>query len=378
MKSLGILIGKTSNDQWNKNIEKVRKAFYIWRGRNISITGKAKLANAKLLSPFWYLIHTQPLPKKAVIQINRICATFIWSSNFEPIRRTTLYNSLENGSAGLLEVSLKTLVQRIKVINNLHKYSIWTSLAKAFLQPHIPNIIITTEKINRIKPPTILLEMVRCYKTMKENFSDEIIFTSTPKELYNKVIDKLISKPQNRIHRINMKSKSIIKIVSKLNIPGKAKTIFWKLHHNCLQTNEWRKQKKLTKCTDCPICYNKETLQHAILECKHTNLLWATLSNKCSLTRTHNIEDIKWSCEYTETKHQLIILIIAVNAIWTSRNLSYYKKTNELITLSIFKNLMENQQLLEYKNQNFTNIEKENWIETGLIIERNGSQQLNL
>ncbi|XP_023211231.1 uncharacterized protein LOC111614085 [Centruroides sculpturatus] len=247
IKSLGILIGKNSNEQWNKNIEKVRKASYMWRGRNISITGKAKLANIKLLSPFWYLIHTQPLPKRAVTQINRICATFIWGSNFEPIRRTTLYNSLENGGAGLLEVSLKTLIQRIKLINNLHKYGIWTSLAKAFLQPHIPNIIITTEKIHRLRPPTILLEIVRCYRTMKENFSDEIIFTSTPKELYYKVIDKFIPKLQNRICQFNLKSKNIIKIISKLNIPSKAKTIFWKLQHNCLQTNEWRKQKKIYK-----------------------------------------------------------------------------------------------------------------------------------
>ncbi|XP_023226918.1 uncharacterized protein LOC111627551 [Centruroides sculpturatus] len=190
LKILGVQVGKNIKYQWDTKIEKVRKASYKWSNQNLSILGKAKIANLMLLSPMWYLLYTQPLPKKVTQRGNRITATYIRSSKYEPIRRNTLYNSVENRGIGLKDISLKAFVYRINIIKNIHSHPAWACLAKANPQSNIPNIVVSSAKItDRSKPPAILQEVIRCYKVLKEHLSDEEILSSKPDELYNKLVD---------------------------------------------------------------------------------------------------------------------------------------------------------------------------------------------
>ncbi|XP_023230816.1 uncharacterized protein LOC111630889 [Centruroides sculpturatus] len=265
--------------------------------------------------------------------------------------------------------------------NLCHSHPAWACLAKAYLQINIPNIVVSSAKItDQSKPPAILQEVIRCYKVLKEHLSDEEILSSKPDELYNKLVDIYVPKPQNRIAPANILNKSIIKTLSKLRINNNAKTIFWRMHHNCLPTNTWKQNKKLISTDKCPVCQLPETLNHAFLQCEHTKKVWEFLEKFNNIQKPCNENELKWLHNIHNKEVNYAILITAFEAIWRSRNTAYFRKINDITTITKFK--FHLQRLLETINNSKKNLNTKkinNWEKTGMIqVSKDENYQITL
>ena len=89
---------RTENYNWSITIQKLEKRLLGLEHRKLSLKGKVILINSTLLSKAWYVANVLPLPKWALVKIEKLIFGFLWDGrNPEPIKRQTLFMPLHKG-----------------------------------------------------------------------------------------------------------------------------------------------------------------------------------------------------------------------------------------------------------------------------------------
>lgn len=134
-----------------------------------------------------------------------------------------------------------------------------------------------------------------------------------------------------------IQNKEIIKQLLKIPLNNRSKDTFWKIHHNCLPTNEWKKRKNIIQNDVYPICKQLETISHAIFHCEHSKKLWNFIKSNWLFHIPVNIEELIWLIVQNYTTPKLSIIILAIESIQRSRYTSYYKAITIQSTYNKFR-----------------------------------------
>lgn len=89
---------------WDKIKKNIKTRATFLSARNLSIRGKAILANTLLLSKAWLVGRIYPPPTRITKKIHKTIFEYIWNKGHEPIAREPLFRPVTEGGIGLLNL----------------------------------------------------------------------------------------------------------------------------------------------------------------------------------------------------------------------------------------------------------------------------------
>jgi hypothetical protein len=81
-------------------MEKFGNQLSVWKSRQLSFRGCAMIANVLGLSIFWYQATIFDVPKTVIFRIDKLLFPFVWSKKRECMARSSITQSLADGSLG--------------------------------------------------------------------------------------------------------------------------------------------------------------------------------------------------------------------------------------------------------------------------------------
>lgn len=111
---LGVPLKAVDNPKamWDNVGKNVKSAARMWNLRYLSTFGRVAVCNIYFLSKLTYLLQVMHCSRVTVNVFNRIFATFIWRSPYDPMRRTNLFRKLQDGGLGLGHIFVRQLIAR--------------------------------------------------------------------------------------------------------------------------------------------------------------------------------------------------------------------------------------------------------------------------
>ncbi|KAJ8031231.1 hypothetical protein HOLleu_27895 [Holothuria leucospilota] len=132
IKILGVVMGNNSqqveNENWNEKTPKCCAILEQWKGRNISLKGKALVINSLVISRLVYLASILPTPKWVTSSIGNVIVNFLWNGKVPRISYSTLALPVHRGGLNICDLDLKRDVLRIKVIAQLLRKDLGSKL----------------------------------------------------------------------------------------------------------------------------------------------------------------------------------------------------------------------------------------------------------
>ena len=115
------------------NISKLENAANWWKGRGLTLYGRAQIINSLLLPRLIYIATMFAVPKEVIKDINRIVFKFLWRGQ-DRVVRTAMINSYENGGLRVLDFETVRLswLKRVFTSENTGWRSYLTHLLKPF------------------------------------------------------------------------------------------------------------------------------------------------------------------------------------------------------------------------------------------------------
>ena len=105
---------------YEQKIYEFENTLNIWNARNLTIYGKICIIKSLALSKMVHLFSAVPNPPDNFFtRLQNICFKFIWSGKGERIKRTTLYNSFENGGFNVPNIKHFCMAQKIAWVKKL-------------------------------------------------------------------------------------------------------------------------------------------------------------------------------------------------------------------------------------------------------------------
>jgi hypothetical protein len=108
LKIFGVWFGKiTIEEVWTPVFNKIKKTLDLYRGRILSMYGRAIIVNTMILSKLWYLASVVNLPDSFIRKVEKEIFSFFWSSKTEFLARSTLQLPREKGGINVINIRLK-------------------------------------------------------------------------------------------------------------------------------------------------------------------------------------------------------------------------------------------------------------------------------
>ncbi|KAG1577598.1 hypothetical protein G6F48_012568 [Rhizopus delemar] len=112
-----------TNDQrtifYKETIRKLENSVNIHSQRQLSVYGRAHIANTLILSKLWHFLRITSLPKSFYNKVSSIAYQFVAHNLFPRIARTTLEQPKNKGGVSLLNVEVQQKVFQFRYINPL-------------------------------------------------------------------------------------------------------------------------------------------------------------------------------------------------------------------------------------------------------------------
>jgi hypothetical protein len=120
LKIFGAWFGKVNvEEMWGPILVKVRKTLGLFKGRSLSIFGRATIVNTMVLSKLWYLASILFVPELLIRTIEREVCKFIWGAKWDPLKRSTLYLPRAQGGIGLVNIKIKVMSLQFNMVSKL-------------------------------------------------------------------------------------------------------------------------------------------------------------------------------------------------------------------------------------------------------------------
>ena len=133
--------------------QEFENALNIWNTRNLTIYGKNCVIKSLALSKLVHLFSAIPNPPDSFFtRLQKACFNFIWSGKGERIKRTTMYNSYENGGFKITNIKHFCAAQKVTWIKRLLNDQLtaeWKTLFLSTIERFGGNIIWLS---NELKP----------------------------------------------------------------------------------------------------------------------------------------------------------------------------------------------------------------------------------
>ena len=130
---------------YESKIKSFEKCLNPWTSRNLTIYGKICILKSVAIPTLVHLFSSLPDPSDDQFKrLQSICFKFIWNNKPDKIKRTTLYNSYENGGFKMPDLKLFCQAQKLGWIKKLlddENLSEWKILCLSELEKHGGNYI---------------------------------------------------------------------------------------------------------------------------------------------------------------------------------------------------------------------------------------------
>jgi exonuclease III len=340
VKIYGVLFGENSTQQ-NSNaiLDKVKKTVNLCKGRNLTLSAKAKLVNTAICSKLWYVGCCVLFPSTTIKDINKAIFKFIWNDQTELVSRKTIIETPLNGGLGVIDIESKldslicTHVKRLLTVSDLkwQDFAIyWIGLQlrrhnptyASNLRPHAESPSPFYEKTLAVFRRVVALDPL----LPVTNFSAKNTYT---------ILKKPLVKPpriMNKHPLINFTQ--TWNAVTNRFVSPRARELNWKIAHGVLPVNDYLYSLQIIRHNRCPFCDLPETLAHRFFACREVRLLWLWVDRLISeIAGKPFAADLNYVLFQrtmdlgTEDRTTLLVLSgEAKLAIWTQRNRVKYDK----------------------------------------------------
>ena len=125
IKVLGVVLSQDGSekyeDNWKPAFEKITKSIRVWENLNLSIKGRALIANYILLSKLWYIATTVAPPKEIIIaNLERDVNNFLWKQRKTRTTTANTQRNVKDGGLGVISIRLQIKAMQGKWIKKLH------------------------------------------------------------------------------------------------------------------------------------------------------------------------------------------------------------------------------------------------------------------
>lgn len=133
---------------WRGCVTKIRNYIYSWKNRFLPfLRQRVELLNIFALSKLWYFAQAFPIPKKDLIEIEKLVGDFVWQGRPERIALPEICAPVKEGGLGLQNLQARCdalLLRQITRIldvpcNARQHFMYWTSLSLRHAVPEILN-----------------------------------------------------------------------------------------------------------------------------------------------------------------------------------------------------------------------------------------------
>lgn len=120
IKVFGIWFGNISlGEIWTPVYRKICKTLDLYKGRVMSLYGRAVVVNVMVLSKLWYMASVLCVPERLIELIEREVFKFFWSSKNEMINRGTMFLPKCKGGIGVTNIRFKIICLQLAQVNKI-------------------------------------------------------------------------------------------------------------------------------------------------------------------------------------------------------------------------------------------------------------------
>lgn len=136
---LGCSIGHNISYPWSPLVEKFNSQLSLWKKRDLTLHGRALVANTVGLSLFWYHATIFDMPKTVISSVSKLLFPFVWQKGHEPLARSSVTQPFLSGGLGVVDVGRKVYSLRAIWIRRIFS-GLSTHPWKVFLAYHIDRV----------------------------------------------------------------------------------------------------------------------------------------------------------------------------------------------------------------------------------------------
>ena len=115
-KLLGIPVGKNCvcDEFWNKLLDKVKNRFMIWRGRDLSLSGRVHIIKSLGIASVLYACEMKTMERRHVDALKKMLWDFLWKGKRCTVKKEFCYLPRDKGGIGMIDFESVLKVKRIK------------------------------------------------------------------------------------------------------------------------------------------------------------------------------------------------------------------------------------------------------------------------
>ena len=286
-KVLGCRFGKLdlAAQNWDPLFSKIEKSLDLYKSRNLSLRGRAVIANTCALAKLWYLGRVLTCPNNFISKVHRLVFQFIWNDRREAISRNTLFLPVGKGGIGIFNIFLKFKAFAIQHIADfLHgEWAPWKDLAKYWIsldlrrfKPDIFNNLVP----HSLNKPDFYKNAVAVFKNFMSKHPQLDIAAQSSSAIYSLLLSDMGHTP-NIVSRMGtLDFGPIFKSVNDKMLSPEIRSLTFKVVHHVLSTNSLLFRFNIVNCAKCPMCKSEdETISHLFFQCPVVVALWGFLED---------------------------------------------------------------------------------------------------
>lgn len=338
IKIFGIVFGDVTVDElWSPVYKKICKTLNLYRGRLMSMYGKAVVANTMVLSKLWYMASVLHVPKHFVELIEREIFHFLWNNKNEMINRNTMFLPRDKGGVGIVNIRLKIIALQLsqvcKVVYDDSSLA-WVPFGHVWLGLKL--IKFKDYNLSNLLPHCVE-DIPDFYKSILKHLdmllfrdpSFPLVSNGNCKCFYKKLLCMKNERPKvvNKFPQIDF-SQVFSNLCNPVLDPGTITTSF-KLAHDVLPVAYRLYLFGMSVCKMCSFCKKEvETVEHLFYFCsfvqktKHFLALWfKTIGNMGISLECVRFSVFTHDALSIRNKNALLVLLSEYRfAIWLCRN----------------------------------------------------------
>ena len=275
---------------WQPILEKFEKTLNAHSRRNLSLHGKAMIANIMACSKLWYIAPVLYLPEYYLKRFNKTLFKFIWGGVQEPIRRVSVFGKSSNGGLEVVSIKLKAESFRIMHIVNFFKSpeinpAKWVYFTKYWIGLQFRNSRPDFASNNTLHCLEFRPPFYNFTKGAFDRFVTNHMFTDikqlTNKKIYDSLIEEIFLRPRVTTEFPAIDLKSSWKIVCNKFIDPEVRACMYKTVHGVLPTNVFLFNYTSQRFSHCTFCGRRfeETIYHLFINCSQIIPIWEFLKD---------------------------------------------------------------------------------------------------
>lgn len=310
-------------EKWQTKLQGLHGKLQPFGGRELTLMHRSMVCNTVLYPRMLYAAQAVSIDTTTIQRFHRICATYVWNSKFEKMRRGNIYWSVEGGGLGVVNFEIKMQVQRFLYFRDEANPALRAAMQSLGTR-HLAQWIASTEPT----PPDgrtlrFYKEIADSIKFFLARFSWAYLANVRKRSLYWDTVANVFPPPLYRLGYTGRKDLDVLNRIKTLPVPTATKDFFVRFHIEVLPAKEWLKGKGFIVPQDgkCDVCGQPETLRHILFDCKNALLFWSDLRRSLKVDVHASYDALKFLA-FTEAKNGQMLSIIAVaglHAIWRAR-----------------------------------------------------------